>query len=640
MTESWYRQRRSRKSWRSSRRPGTPERRLRMEVLERRLVLSAPACAGPDCLEVPLLAGVDQVGRLVDVVQTYEDAGGVRTTFSIFDTGAAVVAFSALDQTIFDALGKPIPIKISDGAHASGVGGDLVGDLSAPGLIRADGLHAWELNPENLLNSRFDLENGVQAENVQAFVGTRPGSSFLPTLAGTPLLNPSPTYPNGAAATIDPDAFVLDFGKLFPQFPNLKDVIIRLPDVQFSNPNPAIDLPDDGSVSELVRIPVELYGEDNHSNPGDELTTSWSPVQTDVAVYEGDHAVQHKTFLFDTGAQVSVISTEVATELGFDLSNPEFELSVHGAGGRVDIDGFTIDALDLPRDADGDSVADGTLRFTNAPVFVLDIGAGIDGILGTNLLNPASVFAYDPFDVNGPSVKLAFMTSRPSQGNSGDMRNAMDLLGTIFPTLAATQHDIRLPNSKHTTSWHNSVVATDVNNDGVVVPLDALLLINELNVHGSHQLTDPPIRSRPVQQYLDVNNDLMVTPLDALLVINRLNRAAGEAEGETAGNSGGKSAIQLDLPMVVTGTVLHTEWTLGNLELTTPQPAAQGDRTVPDRSAVFATPQWLELIEQPAAHDKIALWMMHRRSEHSAAVTDRALNELLSGPDDGLSDVL
>ncbi len=69
----------------------------------------------------------------------------------------------------------------------------------------------------------------------------------------------------------------------------------------------------------------------------------------------------------------------------------------------------------------------------------------------------------------------------------------------------------------------------DVNDNGFVTALDALLVINALNLRFvlTPTLPDPFI---PVQ-YLDVNADAVVSPIDALLVINELNRqVAGEGE--------------------------------------------------------------------------------------------------------------
>ncbi|MCB9874371.1 MAG: hypothetical protein H6821_09360 [Planctomycetaceae bacterium] len=70
--------------------------------------------------------------------------------------------------------------------------------------------------------------------------------------------------------------------------------------------------------------------------------------------------------------------------------------------------------------------------------------------------------------------------------------------------------------------YHNKVLATDVDGDGQVAPLDVLLVINALNNRGgAYKLPT----SRPIgAAYLDVNKDGSVSPIDALIPINQLNR--------------------------------------------------------------------------------------------------------------------
>ena len=82
--------------------------------------------------------------------------------------------------------------------------------------------------------------------------------------------------------------------------------------------------------------------------------------------------------------------------------------------------------------------------------------------------------------------------------------------------------------------WQNPVDPEDVNNNGVIQPLDALLIINELN---DPQFSDPSNGALPVPPpislvdgpYLDVNGDGFASPIDALLVINQLNSSASSA---------------------------------------------------------------------------------------------------------------
>ncbi|MEC8555201.1 MAG: Ig-like domain-containing protein [Planctomycetota bacterium] len=69
----------------------------------------------------------------------------------------------------------------------------------------------------------------------------------------------------------------------------------------------------------------------------------------------------------------------------------------------------------------------------------------------------------------------------------------------------------------------------DVNADGFISPIDALLVINFLNTTGAVPVAGLP--SPP--PYRDVNGDNFITPIDALSVINELNQnSAGNGEGE------------------------------------------------------------------------------------------------------------
>ncbi len=73
----------------------------------------------------------------------------------------------------------------------------------------------------------------------------------------------------------------------------------------------------------------------------------------------------------------------------------------------------------------------------------------------------------------------------------------------------------------------------DVNGDGVVSPVDALIVINDLQRNGTRVL--PPNAFTP-PPFLDVNGNGSVDPLDVLQVINFLNRrssSGGEGEAST-----------------------------------------------------------------------------------------------------------
>ena len=70
--------------------------------------------------------------------------------------------------------------------------------------------------------------------------------------------------------------------------------------------------------------------------------------------------------------------------------------------------------------------------------------------------------------------------------------------------------------------WHNPLMPEDVNHDGDVTALDALLVINELNLRNPHELTTASTTDSDLA-YVDPSGDNRVGAIDALLIINRLN---------------------------------------------------------------------------------------------------------------------
>ena len=101
-------------------------------------------------------------------------------------------------------------------------------------------------------------------------------------------------------------------------------------------------------------------------------------------------------------------------------------------------------------------------------------------------------------------------------------------------------------------SWTNPTDNLDVNNDGFLSPIDALLVINQLNRSGTTQPARPSLLGDLPAPFRDSNGDSFVSPLDALLVINRLNRR-GDGEGEVS------VAEQLD-SMPVTSQSRRDSW--------------------------------------------------------------------------------
>jgi hypothetical protein len=111
--------------------------------------------------------------------------------------------------------------------------------------------------------------------------------------------------------------------------------------------------------------------------------------------------------------------------------------------------------------------------------------------------------------------------------------NESDGTQTVLVTAAASGYvgdEASIDVTDNPFPWHNSLLAQDVNADGVVAPLDALVIINDLNSTGSRSLN-----SGSGAPFLDVSQDGAVTPLDVLLVINFLNDRSATGEGEAGG---------------------------------------------------------------------------------------------------------
>ena len=84
---------------------------------------------------------------------------------------------------------------------------------------------------------------------------------------------------------------------------------------------------------------------------------------------------------------------------------------------------------------------------------------------------------------------------------------------------------------QETPAWQNTTENRDVNADGFIVPLDALLVINEINEREISAAATGrlPQRTSDASSLFDVNGDDFASALDALIIINFLN-GAGEGE--------------------------------------------------------------------------------------------------------------
>ncbi len=240
---------------------------------------------------------------------------------------------------------------------------------------------------------------------------TIPPESDLPNVIGIPFLSQYATY----VRSDQPQIFQLD------------GQTVRSPQIQFStlgsggqgiarrapmsvNPGAAFTSP-----------PTYVFNFENLVN-GDPLTENpMAPtvLQQSGGMYLNVNAqnngaqLGNTQFLFDTGADVTVVSSLNALFLGFDVGTdePDFTVAVVGSGGtNLEVPGFFADEFTI-------FAVGGNVTLTNVPIVVFDVvnpadpGNNVPGIVGTNLLSGRNV-VIDPVPTiggggNGPSLYIS-----------------------------------------------------------------------------------------------------------------------------------------------------------------------------------------------------------------------------------------
>src|SRR5690606_8629545 len=93
-----------------------------------------------------------------------------------------------------------------------------------------------------------------------------------------------------------------------------------------------------------------------------------------------------------------------------------------------------------------------------------------------------------------------------------------------------------MPEIVATAEWQNHANPLDVNADGFVSPIDALLIANHLNSHGPNPI--PSDQSAGPGYYYDVNGDSLIDEDDWNWVVGQLNHSAHASA--VTGSAGGE----------------------------------------------------------------------------------------------------
>ncbi len=288
----------------------------------------------------------------------------------IFDTGASAHVMgnsAAIQAGLFAA-----DLITSNTVELSGVTGSVDAWVSQPLGLFIDGLAA--IGPGGL-----DDSNMVGEWNVAIAVGDQFESPNLPTAIGSPL-----SVYFAAHFRNDQQITVTHNGEDF----NSPDILF------YDNDDPCIP-----NYSNIIHLELRPLGGVNVQYfPNLELL-EFEPVSPSIIIgnlsqsiffvhsvdlYENDEsAIDKDRFMFDTGAQVTVVGSRIASRLRLDPDYPSFEVEIQGVtGDTIMAPGFYIDSLEIPAIGEW-------LIFTDVPVILLDVfspeGGTVDGIIGMNL---------------------------------------------------------------------------------------------------------------------------------------------------------------------------------------------------------------------------------------------------------------
>ncbi|MCA9129725.1 MAG: cadherin-like domain-containing protein [Planctomycetales bacterium] len=145
------------------------------------------------------------------------------------------------------------------------------------------------------------------------------------------------------------------------------------------------------------------------------------------------------------------------------------------------------------------------------------------------------------FEVQGNLLKL-----KSTEAIDRSAEPSIPLVVTAISGADRVSRSVSLTVTPARSPYQNRNNPNDVNGDGLVTPLDVLILINYLNSEGFN--FQPPIGSGGEEggaNYFDVNGDQMLTPADVLIIINFLNSTRDPA-GPTGEGEGGRYFMAQD----------------------------------------------------------------------------------------------
>ncbi len=312
----------------------------------------------------------------------------------LYDTGAAANIMGNADAIlagVFDAeLDGPWT------ATLAGATGEVEANVSLPLGIFIDGLDAIDPYPYDP-NGILDMTGMVGEWNTSILLGLVPayGAPDLPTAIGAPM---AAYY--AAHFQVDQQVTVTHKGQDFTA-PTITFYPWNDPCIPTYSNRVSLELrPPGGKVAYFPMIDFGTLLFDPYYPSmitGDSIQSLFFFPEVDLA--DGNNtAIAQDKFMYDTGAQVTVLGTTVASRLNLYSQDPDFVVEIMDVTGTITVvDGFYLDSIQIPAIGEW-------LSFTNVPVVILDIpspeGDFLNGIIGMNL------FAEYNFVFNGMGFDL------------------------------------------------------------------------------------------------------------------------------------------------------------------------------------------------------------------------------------------
>ena len=188
----------------------------------------------------------------------------------------------------------------------------------------------------------------------------------------------------------------------------------------------------------------------------------------------------------------------------------------------------------------------GLSGFTDRPVAgdlnldgIDDIGLWVKDRQGTLPRNSGEYFFWVS-DQSNPNPGLVFNSFSPDPlGN-----DLFAEFGDEFGLPIFGNFDPPVGNVADSNPLHNTPSPLDVDSDGFISPLDALIVVNVLNNYPKFPSNDPVRTYYTIgQMKADPDNDRTISPLDVLNIINYLNSKSKSGAGEGEADSSEASAV-------------------------------------------------------------------------------------------------